>query len=60
MADDAMARVAYVEARERGALEASDGRMTFTLAGLRFQALGSRMWLAYVTLWAAILDVRRR
>ena len=60
MADDAMARVAYVEAREHECLEARDGRMTFTLAGLRFQALGSRLWLAYMTLWIAIIDVGRR
>jgi hypothetical protein len=60
MADDAMARVAYVEGRERALLERSDGRMTFTLAGLRFQALGSRLWLAYMTLWVAIFDMRRR
>jgi hypothetical protein len=60
MAEDAISRVEYVEARERALLEHSGGRLTFTLAGLRFQAIGSRAWLAYITLWVAIVDTMRR
>jgi hypothetical protein len=60
MARDASERVAYVEARERALLEECAGRQTFMLAGLRFQALGSRMWLAYMTLWVAIFEAVRR
>ena len=60
LADDAAKRVEYVEARERALLELSGGRETFMLAGMRFQAIGSRLWLAYMTLWVCLADMRRR
>jgi len=60
MAADAARRVAYIEARERALLEESGGRLTFALAGARFEAIGSRAWLAYMTLWVAVFDVMRR
>jgi len=59
LAEDAAQRVEYVEAREQAMLEATGGRETFTLAGLRFQAIGSRLWLAYMTLWVCLADLRR-
>jgi hypothetical protein len=60
LAEDAARRVEYVEARERAMLEASGGRETFMLAGMRFQAIGSRLWLAYMTLWVCLAELRRR
>ncbi len=60
LAEDAARRVADMEARERAMLEEFCGRQTFALAGLRFEAIGPRLWLAYVTVWVAIMDLARR
>jgi hypothetical protein len=60
LADDASKRVAYIEARERALIEESGGRLTFAVAGCRFEAIGSRAWLAYMTLWVALFDAMGR
>ena len=60
LADRSSTRITELEAAERARLGNAGALQTFAVARIRFEAAGSRLWVAYLTLWVGLFEGMRR